>query len=126
MKLKMRARLPGCFGGGRACAVLDEEQTAALEAEVAAGLARIDKNIVEMARGVEELRELIADHKRATEELERLLPEIFLHRSRWDRVKDAFRRPRGKVAPVPGEGYDGVVTVETMSPFLRNYLSMDV
>lgn len=43
------------------------------------------------------------DAERSWKELEQLFPHIFLHRSPWQRLKDAFRRSGATVAPAAAE-----------------------
>lgn len=116
MKLKMRAGLlPRCLGGRRARVFVKEERPRD---------AWFDEDLAEMARGVAELQRLNEDMKRAWDELERLIPEIFHCPSRWERVREAlrFRRPGPRVAPE--DDRCGPVTVEMMSPFLREFLQI--
>jgi uncharacterized membrane protein YccC len=111
MKLTMR---PRCFGGGHPRVVACEQ----MDRQDVAELARFRVRLAEMARQMED------DLARAYEELEQLFPEFSLHRSWWQRIKDAFRRLRAERAPTNPDD-DGAARVARMSPFLKNFLSPD-
>lgn len=122
VKAKRKSSLLVCFGGGDgADAVVDDDQRAREQAEIAA---MVDESLAKMACTMADLRRTVEDMERAWAELEQLIPELFLHQSRWQRVKDAFRRPSAKVAPT-NLGDDGPARVAMMNPFLRKFLSTD-